>query len=136
VTPDLPKIIAATLRNAHQEPKIDFRARLAAEILAQSRDDRECLRRVASALNLSTSRLRHLIRAEIGMSPGRFVRLVRMQATRELLENTLLSIKQICHDAGFNDTSHFVRDFKIAFGVTPTQYRQLVFHKKAKSANI
>jgi AraC-like DNA-binding protein len=121
---DLDRIIADTLRNV-QQAGIDLRARIAVETLVQS-NGRECFTRIASALNLSKSRLHHLIKVEVGLPPAKLSKLLKVQATRQLLENTCLSIKQISHKVGVNDTSHFVRDFKRTIGVTPTQYRRLV----------
>jgi AraC-like DNA-binding protein len=47
-----------------------------------------------------------------------------MQKAKELLENTFLSVKEATVSVGINDESHFVRDFKMNFGLTPSQYRQ------------
>jgi AraC family transcriptional regulator of arabinose operon len=81
---------------------------------------------MANAVNLSYSRLRHLFRNEIGMSPERYMKLLRMMKAKELLETTFLQVKEICAEVGVNDESHFVRDFKRIFGVSPMQYRARV----------
>jgi AraC-like DNA-binding protein len=47
-----------------------------------------------------------------------------MQDATTLLVNTFLSVKEIIARVGFTDESHFVRDFKRIYGVTPTQYRK------------
>ena len=44
-----------------------------------------------------------------------------MEKARYLLETSLLSVKEITHSVGLNDESHFVRDFKKAYGVPPTR---------------
>ena len=49
-----------------------------------------------------------------------------MQAAKELLETTFLSVKEIVALAGFNDESHFVRNFKKLYGVTPSEHRGLI----------
>jgi AraC-like DNA-binding protein len=46
-----------------------------------------------------------------------------MQKARELLETTFLNVKEVMLNVGAKDTSHFIRDFKKAFGLPPTQYR-------------
>lgn len=58
------------------------------------------------------------------MPPAKYLRLLRMQEARELLETTFLSVKEIRTRVGFGDESHFMRDFKKACGMTPAQYRQ------------
>jgi AraC family transcriptional regulator of arabinose operon len=81
------------------------------------------LKELAHSMNLSYSRLRHLFKSEMGVTPTQYLRLLRMQQTRELLETTYLSVKEIMATVGVNDESHFVREFKRMFGQTPTEYR-------------
>jgi AraC family transcriptional regulator, arabinose operon regulatory protein len=78
---------------------------------------------MARSVNLSTSRFYHLFNSEIRMPPARYLRIVRMQAAKDLLETTFLSVKEIVALAGFNDESHFVRNFKNLYGVTPSEHR-------------
>jgi two-component system, response regulator YesN len=99
------------------------------------------LTEIAQSVNLSSSRLRHAFKVETGMSLLQYVKSLRMQKAKILLENSHLMIKQITAEIGVNDQSHFVRDFKKYFGLTPTQYRELyLIHNKdlsniASSAN-
>ncbi len=78
---------------------------------------------MARSVNLSTSRFYYLFNSEIRMPPARYLRIVRMQAAKDLLETTFLSVKEIVALAGFNDESHFVRNFKKLYGVTPSEHR-------------
>ena len=48
-----------------------------------------------------------------------------MERAKHLLESSFLSIKEIGHLVGLNDESHFVRDFKKAYGLSPKCYRTL-----------
>jgi transcriptional regulator GlxA family with amidase domain len=81
------------------------------------------LSKMARSVNLSTSRFHYLFKAEISMPPARYLRIVRMQAAKVLLETTFLSVKEIVALAGFNDESHFLRNFKKLYGVTPSEHR-------------
>ena len=47
-----------------------------------------------------------------------------MEGATTLLLDTFLSVKEIIARVGFSDGSHFVRDFKRIYGVTPTEYRK------------
>jgi AraC-like DNA-binding protein len=82
------------------------------------------LSRLAESVNLSTTRLCYLFKAETGTPPGRYLRTLRMQDATTLLVDTFLSVKEIIARVGFTDESHFVRDFKKMYGVTPTEYRK------------
>jgi AraC-like DNA-binding protein len=81
------------------------------------------LKEMALATNLSSSHLSHLFKTETGTSPAKYVKSTRMNEARHLLETTLLSVKEITFRVGLIDESHFVRDFKKAYGLPPAQYR-------------
>ena len=65
------------------------------------------------------------------MPPIRYLRLLRMERAKNLLESSFLSVKEIAFQVGLNDESHFVRDFKSTYGFSPALYRS---HFKNKSA--
>ena len=78
---------------------------------------------LAQAVNLSVWRLSHIFVSEIGKSPMQYLRQLRMDRARFLLETSFLSVKEIAHQVGLNDESHFVRGFKKINGDAPTRYR-------------
>lgn len=57
------------------------------------------------------------------MPPIRYLRLLRMERAKNLLESSFLSVKEIAYQVGLNDESHFVRDFKSTYGYSPAHYR-------------
>jgi AraC-like DNA-binding protein len=75
-------------------------------------------------VNLSPSRLSHLFKRETGVPPQEFLKQIRMYHARTLLEDTFLSVKEIMALCGFNDASHFIRDFERVYGKTPRRYRE------------
>lgn len=79
------------------------------------------LRLIAARLNISSSYFRHLFKTEIGISPARYMRLVRFVKARELFQGSFLSVKEVMVILGFADPSHFVRDYKALFRQTPSQ---------------
>jgi AraC-like DNA-binding protein len=85
---------------------------------------------IASAVNLSLAHLRYLFKAETGLSPAQYLRSLRMGEAGRLLETTFLNVKEVMHRIGVNDESHFTRDFKKLYGMTPAQYRE---HHRALS---
>lgn len=85
----------------------------------------------AQSVNLSVWRLCHIFKSDVGMPPIRYLRLLRMERAKNLLESSFLSVKEIAFQVGLNDESHFVRDFKSTYGFSPTLYRS---HFKNKSA--
>src|SRR5437764_1378103 len=79
---------------------------------------------LAASVNLSYSRLEHLFKAETGMTPASYLKKLRIEKARELMETTFLTNQQIIIKVGMCDESHFVRDFKKAYGLRPSQYRK------------
>lgn len=82
-----------------------------------------CLSEFAQSVNLSVWRLCHIFKSDVGMPPMRYLRLLRMERAKFLLESSFLSVKEIAYRVGLNDESHFVRDFKSTYGSSPALYR-------------
>src|SRR5829696_5497045 len=77
----------------------------------------------AQSVNLSVWRLCHIFKSDVGMPPMRYLRVLRMERAKHLLESSFLSVKEIAFRVGLNDESHFVRDFKSTYGSSPALYR-------------
>jgi len=81
---------------------------------------------LAKSVNLSGSRLRHIFKAETGVSWTKFVKEEKIQRALNLLETSHLSVKEVGTKVGMNNESQFIRSFKRALGVTPAKYRSRV----------
>jgi AraC-like DNA-binding protein len=96
------------------------------KIIAMMREDVRgelSLGEFAQSVNLSVWRLCHIFKSDVGMPPIRYLRLLRMERAKDLLESSFLSVKEIAYQVGLNDESHFVRDFKSTYGFSPALYR-------------
>jgi AraC family transcriptional regulator of arabinose operon len=78
---------------------------------------------MARLVNLSPSRILHLFKADTNMTPTQYLHTLRMQEAKQLLETTWLRVKEIGSMVGIAGQSHFVREFKRAYGFTPVNYR-------------
>jgi AraC-like DNA-binding protein len=85
----------------------------------------------AQSVNLSVWRLCHIFKSDVGMPPIRYLRVLRMERAKDLLESSFLSVKEIAYQVGLNDESHFVRDFKSTYGFSPALYRSNFKNKAA-----
>ena len=81
------------------------------------------LRDMAQSVNLSPPYFCYLFKSITGMPPAKYLKSLRLQQAATLLTSTFLSVKEIVRRVGCSDDSHFVRDFKRAYGVTPSAYR-------------
>jgi transcriptional regulator GlxA family with amidase domain len=82
---------------------------------------------MAQSVNLSTPHMCYLFKAETGIPPAHYLKLLKMRSAALLLTGTFLSVKEVMVRAGFSDESHFVRDFQGIYGKTPTAYRKSNF---------
>ena len=94
------------------------------------------IRDLATAVNLSSGRLAHLFKSEVGISPQRYLNNIRMEKARELLENGVLSGKEIAAEVGIPNPSRFCRSFKARYGVTPKEYRKTHLRIDLKSIRV
>jgi AraC-like DNA-binding protein len=108
------------------------------KILEMMRDDvrgEVSLGEFAQSVNLSVWRLCHIFKSDVGMPPIKYLRLLRMERAKGLLESSFLSVKEIAYQVGLNDESHFVRDFKSTYGYSPAIYRAQFRHSSAGNGN-
>jgi transcriptional regulator GlxA family with amidase domain len=84
------------------------------------------LEKLAQSVNLSIWHFGHLFKTETGKSPVQYLKSLRMAQARKLLETTFLSIKEVMSKVGMRDQTHFAKDFKRSYGLTPTRYRASV----------
>ncbi|MCL4136828.1 UNVERIFIED_CONTAM: hypothetical protein GTU68_000515 [Idotea baltica] len=57
-----------------------------------------------------------------GLSPNKYVQLIRLQKAKDLLENSTLSVKEITEKVGFKTPDYFTRLFKNEYGKLPSDY--------------
>lgn len=53
-----------------------------------------------------------------------YLRRLRLEKARELLEDSFKNVKEIGFAVGMADQTHFTRAFKDKFGLTPSNYRK------------
>jgi AraC family transcriptional regulator of arabinose operon len=87
-------------------------------------DPSKSIAELARLVNLSSSRLGHLFRLQVGIDLDSFLRNARLQKAAELLMQTELSIKEISARVGYSHPSSFDRVFRNRFETEPVDYRR------------
>ncbi|MBK6987910.1 MAG: helix-turn-helix transcriptional regulator [Bacteroidia bacterium] len=57
------------------------------------------------------------------MPPSRWIRIKRLEKSRELLSNTTMTVTDICYTLGFESVAHYSRIFKLHYGYPPSEIR-------------
>ncbi|RDG30051.1 AraC family transcriptional regulator [Oceanispirochaeta sp. M1] len=82
------------------------------------------VRDLAENANLSEAYFRRLFAAQYGLSPGRYIRQLRIARVKDLMTYTDNSLSEISLLCGFADVHSLSKAFKKAEGVSPREYRK------------
>lgn len=100
----------------------DYRIRKVLELLQH--DPAKSVPELADLVNLSSSRLGHLFKLQMGVDLSHFLANERLGKAAELLQETELSVKEIAVRVGYHHSSSFDRGFQNKFGVSPAGFRR------------
>jgi AraC-like DNA-binding protein len=92
--------------------------------------ERIAIRDLARAMHLSPSRLGTLFRRQLGLSPARYVRRVKLHHAARLLHTSGLDVSEVAARTGFASLFAFSRAFKTVVGVAPSHYRHAASHRQ------
>ncbi len=79
---------------------------------------------IAHELGMSVSSFHHHFKAVTAMSPLQFQKRLRLQEARRLMLSEALDATSVAHRVGYDDVSHFSREYKRFFGVPPMRDAQ------------
>lgn len=71
------------------------------------------------ALRLDRTQLFRKLKAITGDNPSHFIRIVRLKAAYQMLQNKQATVAEIAFEVGFSNPSYFSRSFKTHYGKTP-----------------
>jgi len=83
---------------------------------------------IAREFGVSTSYLRREFSRIYGISPVVFLRDVRVNNSKNMLESGYLSVEEIAEHCGFSSASYFIQVFHKTVGETPAGYRKGLIH--------
>lgn len=122
---ETPSTDAAGESATEKQPPEDPFVRKVRELVEANIDDFDLkVQILCDELHLSHSQLHRKLTAVCGLSPNRFIRLVRLQRARELLLDREGSITAVAFDTGFQDPDYFSRVFRETYDQTPSEFRR------------
>lgn len=81
--------------------------------------------RIAEIMGCNRSHMFRVFKEENGVSVQEYLKSVRMEHARNMMEQTEMSVTEIMYSCGFDDLPNFSRQFKNHFGVSPGAVRKL-----------
>ena len=87
-------------------------------------DQAWCLSDLAEQSHLNPSYLVRLFNAEVGLSPIAYLNHCRMERSAGLLLHTTFPVSEVAAQVGWFDANLFARRFRIAYGMSPSDYRK------------
>jgi AraC-like DNA-binding protein len=91
----------------------------AIEWLREEYDQSLRIEDLARELGMSVSSFHHHFKAVTAMSPLQFQKQIRLQEARQLMLGEGLDAASAGYRVGYNDASHFSREYKRLFGLPP-----------------
>lgn len=76
---------------------------------------------LASQLKLSRSQLYRKIKALTGQTVNEFIRKIRLERAKQILDAGSANISEACFSVGFSSPSYFSKCFKAHFGILPSE---------------
>ncbi|WP_075185356.1 GlxA family transcriptional regulator [Teredinibacter haidensis] len=81
---------------------------------------------LAEQFGMSVRTFNRRFKAATHTTPLNYLKNIRLDSAKDLLQNTNLSISEIVFRSGYQDSNHFTKLFKLKHGTTPSQYRTTV----------
>jgi transcriptional regulator GlxA family with amidase domain len=105
------------------EPSADALVRRVTDHVAAHLADDLSTTTLAAVAGVSARHLTRLFRAEVGMTPGRYVRRARVEAAATMLTSTTQPGAVIVRRCGFGSSEALRQAFVATYGTSPARYR-------------
>ncbi len=100
--------------------------RLAQQYVATHIREKLSVPMVANRVGVSPSYLTVLFHKNLQISPGEYIRRIKLQESKQMIRENNLNFTQIASILQYSTVHHFSRQFKDKFGITPTEYAKSV----------
>lgn len=111
--------IAAKDRPKNKPAAIDPRVFRSIEWIRAGRENGILVKEIAAGVELSESRFSHLFTEHVRVPVRRYLLWLRLRDALHLLAGGG-SLTETAHSAGFADSAHLTRTFRVALGITPS----------------
>ena len=121
---DTPSSVKLQTSNAiHSENEI---VRKAQQYISSHIREKLSVPLVARQVDVSPSYLTALFHKNLQISPGEYIRRIKLQESKQMIRENNLNFTEIAAALQYSTVHHFSRQFKEKFGITPTEYAKSV----------
>ncbi|HEY2454528.1 MAG TPA: AraC family transcriptional regulator [Scandinavium sp.] len=109
---------------------LDIAAAVVRDIIVWIEDDLSkpmSIKSVAAKAGYSPWHFQRIFSIHVGISIARYIRTLRVEYAAEMLKAIDTPVADICNSVGFEDSSVFGRAFRLRYGMTPSEYRELTY---------
>ena len=99
----------------------DFSSQAKAIILENISKEQFGVSELAEMMHMSRSNLLRKIKKDTQLSASQFIRLVRLEKSREMLKQNTFTVSEIAFQVGFGSTSYYVKCFREQYGYPPSE---------------
>jgi AraC-like DNA-binding protein len=94
------------------------------EYLMHNYQEEVNLKKLATLVNMAEGSLCRFFKMNMGITLFEYLNKIKIEFACKLLMDQDLSIMEVCFDSGFNNISHFNKQFKKITGVPPSEYQK------------
>jgi AraC family transcriptional regulator of arabinose operon len=105
--------------------KVDPRTDDVLHILSTRLSEPLSIDAIARTVGLSPSRLSHIFKQDTGVSIIDRLNHMRIRQAALMLKHTNRRPTEVCHDVGFHNYNHFIKQFRKYYQVTPSEYKKM-----------
>jgi len=102
------------------------KAEKALDLLMGDLRDPPCLSDLAKELSITEKRLNMVFKSVFGDTVFDYLRSLRLEKSRRLIEKTDMAIKEVAWTVGYNYTTNFSKAFTAKYDMTPASYAKKV----------
>lgn len=88
---------------------------------------------IAGQVNMSYSWFRHIFKRYTGFAPNQYILELKIRKGKELLTNSILTVKEIAFQIGMDNPEYFCTLFRRKTGMTPMAYREFTQGRNTKT---
>ena len=114
----LEKTFSGRVQTGHREVEAVKR------YIAAHYGDEMSVERLSELVYMAPSYLSSVFKKETGQNLNRFIKSVRMEKAKELLEQTMMKIVDISTACGYPNVSYFCSSFREYYGISPQKFRE------------